>query len=95
MGESAAAPPPPTDAAQVRSFVMTSTSVAGPPADQAPSRIDTVIPLDQPASALAPTAQDLPDDPVQQQWLGEEAQRFKAYVAEQLTELRKHRHERL
>jgi hypothetical protein len=71
-------------------FVMTSDHDSATPGGTVAGQIDTIIPL------AAPVRQDVQipeEDVVQPQWIGEETQRFQAYVAKQLAALRHQRHE--
>jgi hypothetical protein len=85
--------PPPSPPGQM--FVLTSEVGPTPTATPRQSGIDTFIPLHTQSPSPPPslTLEPPEDEPGEKQWIGEEAQRFKAYIGQQLSALRQQRHD--
>src|SRR5262249_38415494 len=99
-GPVGANPPPGTSAASPASVpgpssVLTSQVVSAPPYRNSPGGIDTLIPIhSQPVPPPPSITLEPPDDePGEKQWIGEEAQRFKAYVSQQFAALEQKRYD--
>jgi chromosome segregation ATPase len=77
------------------SSVLTSQVVSAPVFRHSQGGIDTLVPLDSQRVTPPPsiTLEPPEDEPGEKQWIGEEAQRFKAYVSQQFAALEQKRYD--